>query len=449
MVGMPFTEPVRQFNGIMVAGAFTSNPENPVYPPNLKCKILEDLGYREAVIKKGTLEEYHSSMKTRFSVASYLAKKYGGDLIAVGFEQMEESHHNIMVTNPDLLEKIYGTFDELLGDFLAHFRDEVNLFIYSDHGHIIFPKVFHLNSWLISQGYFQLRDRKELKEIQWERRRFEYNSIKEKNRSLIKTLFFFGLYLLADFLLKYAPRIRRIFPFLRLPSGAKPAYFGLTEEDYSTQIYDYTKTRAYPYLNASGNYGAIYINKKDREPFGTVEGKGAYEDLREKIMADLIAIRDEKTGEKVVTKVWRKEDLFRGPHIEDIYDIIFETDKSYYVSTSDKDVNPNVVIRDFHFSQHEKEGFFLASGPHFRKGNSTTSEIINIMPTLLYAMNLPIPSDVDGRVIEEIFERPHFERHPPQIYPANNAVALEKEKELDEEELELLKEKLKGLGYLG
>jgi len=449
MVGMPFTEPVRPFSGVMVAGSFRSNPENSVYPPNLKSKILDGLGYREAVIKEGTIEEYHSSMKKRFDVASYLMKKYGGDLIAVGFEQVEEAHHNIMVANPALLEKIYITFDELLGKFLAHFQEEVNLFIYSDHGHIIFPKAFHLNSWLISQGYLRLKSKRELKQIQRRRRRFEYTSIKEKNRSAIRALFYFGIYLLADLFLKYFPWVKRIFPFLRLPSGAKAAYFGLTEEDYKTQMYDYTKTLAYPYLNASGNYGAIYINKKDREPFGTVEGKEAYEDLRERIMAELVSIRDEKTGEKVVTKVWRKEDLFKGPSVKDIYDIVFETNKNYYVSTSDKDVNPNVVIRDVYLSQHEKEGFFLASGPGIKKRNSTSSEIINIMPTILYAMGLPIPSDVDGRVIEEIFEESHLKEQPLQIYSANNAVTLEEKKELDEEELAALKEKLKGLGYLG
>ena len=449
VVGMPFTEPVRPFSGVMVAGSFTSNPENSVYPANLRQKILDDLGYRKAVIKKGTLDEYHSSMEKRFYVASYLMEEYGGDLIAVGFEQMEEAHHNMMVTNPALLERIYRTFDELLGDFLARFRNEVNLFIYSDHGHIIFPKVFHLNSWLISQGYFRLRNKKELKEIQRKRRRFEYNSLREKNRSLIKALFYFGIYFLADFFLKYFPRIRRIFPFLRLPFGAKPAYFGLTEEDYTTQIYDYKRTLAYPYLNASGNYGAIYINKRDREPLGTVEGKGAYEDLRDRLMAELVSIRDEKTGEKVVTKVWRKEDLFKGPYVEDIYDVVFETNKNYYVSTSDKDVKPNMVVRDLYLSQHEKEGFFLASGPGIKKRNSTSSEIINIMPTILYAMGLPIPSDVDGRVIEEIFEGSHLKAQPLQIYSANNAVVVGKGKDLDREEEEALKEKLKGLGYLG
>ena len=58
-------------------------------------------------------------------------------------------------------------------------------------------------------------------------------------------------------------------------------------------------------------------------------------------------------------------------------------------------------------------------------------------------MNQAIPSNVDGRVIEEIFKRtPTFE------YFDESDTELKQKKGLDDEEEEIIKDRLRSLGYL-
>ncbi len=65
---------------------------------------------------------------------------------------------------------------------------------------------------------------------------------------------------------------------------------------------------------------------------------------------------------------------------------------------------------------HEKEGIFLAVGPHIRRGGKVSSaSVIDITPTVLHYLGLPIGKDMDGKVLEQAFE-PEFMREHPIAY---------------------------------
>ena len=50
-------------------------------------------------------------------------------------------------------------------------------------------------------------------------------------------------------------------------------------------------------------------------------------------------------------------------------------------------------------------GIFLTYGPNIKKGSEiTNAEIIDIAPTILHIMGIPIPKDTNGKVLKEIFE---------------------------------------------
>lgn len=79
---------------------------------------------------------------------------------------------------------------------------------------------------------------------------------------------------------------------------------------------DWSKTRAY----AIG-FGAIYFNEEGREKLGIVK-KGAEEDsLKSEIAKKLSAWVDEKTGKRVMSRVYRKEEIFSGPLYPDTPDL--------------------------------------------------------------------------------------------------------------------------------
>ena len=56
---------------------------------------------------------------------------------------------------------------------------------------------------------------------------------------------------------------------------------------------------------------------------------------------------------------------------------------------------------------HKPYGIYLAYGGGIAKGvKLDRAEIIDLAPTILYAFNTPIPDDMDGKVMKEIFEFP-------------------------------------------
>jgi hypothetical protein len=77
----------------------------------------------------------------------------------------------------------------------------------------------------------------------------------------------------------------------------------------------------------------------------------------------------------------------------------------------------------------------------------------DIAPTVLYLMGLPVPSDMDGRVLAEIFSPTALESCPIRygdpvgFWPREDEVAFSDEVMSDEDEGQI-RERLQALGYL-
>lgn len=57
-----------------------------------------------------------------------------------------------------VVEDVYQQMDELVGDALAAAGPNDAVIVFSDHGFTSFRRGFHLNSWLVEQGFIKLRD---------------------------------------------------------------------------------------------------------------------------------------------------------------------------------------------------------------------------------------------------------------------------------------------------
>jgi hypothetical protein len=95
------------------------------------------------------------------------------------------------------------------------------------------------------------------------------------------------------------------------------------------------------------------------------------------------------------------------------------------------------------------EGIFLARGPAVAKGALLSQiSVLDVTPMLLYALGLPVPEDLEGRVRREVFEssfartRPIVMGEPTQAPEAFPSPPGEREGE------EAVMTRLKALGYL-
>jgi hypothetical protein len=98
---------------------------------------------------------------------------------------------------------------------------------------------------------------------------------------------------------------------------------------------------------------------------------------------------------------------------------------------------------------HRLHGMFMAFGPGIRRGAQIRdAHLQDMTPTLLYALRQPIPNDLDGRVLQEVFEeRMQFANQPKFIAPERQErSAAAPVYSADEEQLVL--ERLRGLGYI-
>jgi len=93
-------------------------------------------------------------------------------------------------------------------------------------------------------------------------------------------------------------------------------------------------------------------------------------------------------------------------------------------------------------------GIFFAQGPAIKKGATVSgAEIIDVAPTILYLLGLPVPADMDGRLLEGIFEEGVLEERPVVFEDAKQAVERAQH-QFSRAEQEAIEERLRGLGYL-
>ena len=96
------------------------------------------------------------------------------------------------------------------------------------------------------------------------------------------------------------------------------------------------------------------------------------------------------------------------------------------------------------YGTHRIEGIFVASGPGIRPSNERLRlGILDVTPTLLALLGLPVAADMDGKVVERVLR---FPRKTPLIasYERTGDLAGPPATKIDES----TEEQLRSLGYV-
>ncbi|MBD3169029.1 MAG: hypothetical protein GF307_06065 [candidate division Zixibacteria bacterium] len=134
--------------------------------------------------------------------------------------------------------------------------------------------------------------------------------------------------------------------------------------------------------------------------------------------------------------------LHINPDIEPDDKIMVTAEKSY---PADSLVMLHTAISGW----HEQYGIILAKGPAFKRGyRYDEGTVLDITPTTLYLMGLPVAEDMDGRVMQGMFAEDFLENHKITYIPTyEDSLSRQNAVNLVEGEEEL-KEKLRALGYI-
>jgi predicted AlkP superfamily phosphohydrolase/phosphomutase len=291
-----------------------------------------------------------------------------------------ESEFYQAATAPRLRERIlaiYQTLDEVVGQVIARVNTDgqTDLFVVSDHGFGSTKAWINVNRWLQKQGWQHLKPKAAL------RKRLFYEAMQINDSPLVKRL---------------------------LPESLGRAIRGRIRSGRSVfktdldRCIDWTQTQAF---FASIPAQGIYINVK-RNNVGTVEPGDEYESLRREIYNGLLALVDPRSGERIVDQVWFREELYDGPQTHLAPDVLFVARDYAYLGRELLGTR-GVVETSMNWANgfHRMNGVFLAYGPHVRRGvqiDGTT--IVDVAPTVLYDLGLPVPSNMDGRVLTDVLE---------------------------------------------
>jgi len=388
IAGTRMTYPVPKINGIFLSDIVVAGDEKYlVYPTELWNEVKdfypskEEIAQYEKITKnptrnlQGVYEFCKNLLVRQIEIFNKLTRKNNYDFKFFWFGNFDTVLHYSINKNLEYIKKLLHVVDEILDEYI--YRE--NIFIISDHGFGTAAEYnFHLNEWLFREGYLKMK-----------------GGI--LGRWMTRTGYRIAESTIPD------PVKKKILNVLRNITGSRSkknrnsnTNLVITPLDNIPGV-DWSKTIAH--VTTDKCWGIRIIKENlDRD----------YEEVREEIIQKLKELKD-PYGRRVIKEAWRGEEIYWGKYQDQIPDIIFLKEDIFRVRPSLVGKMFTKIKRKYgnYVGDHEsaRDGIFIAYGKDIKDTGEYIGEvqIYDIAPTILHMYNIPIPEDMDGRVLKEIF----------------------------------------------
>jgi len=460
VMNVPMSYPVKKVNGFWISGFDAPGIDSigAIYPPELSKELKENCG--KYIIAVGidsdvksrrmdlVLKKIHDQIDMKARAAFYLFDNYPCDHFTFVFTATDTVQHHFWKYIPELdvpppfpdkftnaIYSVYERMDDILGQFVSKIDEDTVIVIVSDHGGGFAqhgPE--YINPLFERLGLLHFIGQKA-----------GASGLKRLSSRLVGQLLALGGKAVNR---KVKEKLVRIFP-----KTVDKLISRLTYSDI-----DWASTQAFADCGLLWR-PEIWINLKGREPEGTVEPGEEYEGLRETLIEIFSSLTDPDTGEKVVARVDKREDIYHGPYVEKAADLLitwrfnFPISGLCYEHKGERIVLDDATIGQSHSivtGTHRPNGIFIASGKPLRKDfRLQGAEIIDVSPTILYLMGESIPEDMDGKVLEDAFAEDYLRNNPiKHKRERGEKPEIKGQLKYSDKEEKIVKERLKGLGYL-
>ncbi len=426
---VPMTYPPKPVNGFLVSGFGTPGTDTEfTHPSDLKADILDRWpaftfktkwnhnASRDLGVFRSNIDAIKQSFTGGVELARHCGEKYGWDVMMVLYKLVDNLQHKTWKyldpktagrdpARAELAADCFNHLDRCVGDLIEYAESrDASMMIMSDHGHGSLDGKVQPNLLLRQWGYLGVNRARQ---------------IKTRASGIVN----------------------------RWLSGGS-GKFSRNRSIEDDLAIDWPTTRAF--VAHAGMCGFLYINLKGRQATGIVD-PADYDRLRKEIAEKLLSVTvPDANGLEIAP--------FEAVHEPET---LYGCDREQYEWLPDLLLVPRpglAVVRKIRSRQpvmwssfrklegtHRMEGIFIAAGKHIRHQENVAAQMADIAPTLLSAVGLRIPADMDGRVISEIFD----ESPCVEFEDAESPTAVQTQDEVyNEREQAILTERLADLGYL-
>jgi len=441
VMNVPVTYPPAPVNGFVVAGMLSPMEGDFTYPADLFDRYADSIPpYRIAPrvqYKEGNEAEFREDLldlvERRGQYALKLMADHPNDFLMFHFQATDVAQHALWKlvdpTHPrhdpqadarsgHILKQLYRRIDSYIGQMLNRLEEDTTVIVMSDHGFGPLHYVVNLNLFLLDQGLMKL------KKGAWTR--------------LKAGLFRAGLTPASVWHLIESTGLQNYVWQVSKSTRNKVVGKFLSFDDV-----DWSRTLAY----SIGHVGQIYVNLKGREPEGVVEPGPEYEAARQRVSDALQQLRHPETGQPLVSKIIPGDQVAHGPHAHRSPDLHVVLDDYRAIAFPLFATDSRIVTQQIRGDSgcHRQHGILIAWGPEVKRGAQVKdAHIMDLTPTILHLMGLPVPDNLDGRVLTEALSTPR-----PVELRATSTTEDEAETELSAEEKAEVEDRLRALGYLG
>lgn len=165
-----------------------------------------------------------------------------------------------------------------------------------------------------------------------------------------------------------------------------------------SRVADPQKSRAIPMRSAY-----IYVNLKGRDPDGIVEPED-YEKVQQEIIDTLYCYTDPKTGQRPISLALTRQDArIIGLYGDSIGDVVYALYP--WFGGQHGHILPTAT-----WGVGSLQALFTMTGPGIKKGHrlQRTVWLTDLVPTICYLLNWPLPEQAEGAVVYQAFKDPNF-----------------------------------------
>jgi len=403
VVNVPFTWPAPDVDGFVLAGMDASGRDDGMtYPRDLHRELTarfgpQDLDHGFPLDDAGQvdLDRVRRACASRVGATLWLCERFDPRLLVVVFMAADHIQHLcwpewVRDGPTSRVAEVYRILDRAVGELRTGLGEGGHMLVVSDHGAGALHGVVNLNAWLEREGFLA----------------YGYEEGARTRQVARKTAY-------------------RVFALRRkLPESlrrrVKQRIPRIRERSYRLgefSVVDWSRTRAFAY----GTFGNVVINVHGRERSGIVEPGAEYERTRDEIASRALELRG-RDGERIVSAVHKREDLFEGPGLDRIPDLVVEFDDYAWLGRGTLKTRPASIWDEIsppggaesYVGSHRHDGIIALTGPSARAGQIAHASILDVAPTMLYLLGEGIPTDLEGRILTEAIDPAVLDERPPE-----------------------------------